>query len=209
MSINLYDDAVSKKIESWLPKANGKTIKVLQPDQTQQLFQMELDEAKDEPLSLPLVALSRDNTIELLQKTMTPMSFDGLMLDSNGKKTLQLDGIPIAISYQLDVYTRYQKEAYAILRELVFRLVNNPQIVIELPYNNQNFKHVATIRMQAQIEDTSAISERIVPGQFSRWTFRLDIDGAYLFNLPYVDNVSIESVELDVKQNDEGRYERE
>lgn len=209
MSVNLYDQAVTDKINSWLPKARNKSIKVLSPDETARLFSIEADEKNDEPLSLPLVAISRDNTIEILQKTMTPMSFDGLMLDATTKKTLQLDGIPININYQLDIYTRFADEALALVREFMFKLINNPQITIELPYNNQHFKHVSSLIMEEQIEDTSAISERLFPGQFSRWTLRFRVDGAYMFNLPYVDNVQMELGPVEIKNYNQEIYERE
>ena len=208
MAVRYYDDAVANKINSWLPKDRNRQIQVLKPDETKRLFSIEADEKNDKPLTLPLIALSRSNTVSLKQKTMTPISFDGLMLDSDGKHTLQLNGIPIYLSYQLDIYTRRYDEGDELLREFVFKLVNNPQIVIELPYNNQKFKHVATIEMQTDIEDTSDISERLFPGQFTRWTLRFDIDGAYLFSLPYVDNVSIDGYELEVRQ-DLSKYEKE
>ena len=208
MAVRYYDDAVANKINSWLPKDRNRQIQVLKPDETKRLFSIEADEKNDKPLTLPLIALSRSNTVSLKQKTMTPMSFDGLMLDSDGKHTLQLNGIPIYLSYQLDIYTRRYDEGDELLREFVFKLVNNPQIVIELPYNNQKFKHVATIEMQTDIEDTSDISERLFPGQFTRWTLRFDIDGAYLFSLPYVDNVSIDGYGLEVRQ-DLTKYEKE
>lgn len=208
MAVRYYDDAVANKINSWLPKDKNRKIQVLKPDETKRLFSIEADEKNDKPLTLPLIALSRSNTVSLKQKTMTPMSFDGLMLDSDGKHTLQLNGIPIYLSYQLDIYTRRYDEGDELLREFVFKLINNPQIVIELPYNNQKFKHVATIEMQTDIEDTSDISERLFPGQFTRWTLRFDIDGAYLFSLPYVDNVSIDGYELEVRQ-DLSKYEKE
>lgn len=209
MSVNLYDQAVTDKINSWLPKARNKSIKVLSPEETARLFSIEADEKNDEPLSLPLVAISRDNTIEILQKTMTPMSFDGLMLDATTKKTLQLDGIPININYQLDIYTRFADEALALVREFMFKLINNPQINIELPYNNQHFKHVSSLIMEEQIEDTSAISERLFPGQFSRWTLRFRVDGAYMFNLPYVDNVHMELGPIEIKNYNQEIYEKE
>ena len=208
MAVRYYDDAVANKINSWLPKDRNRQIQVLKPDETKRLFNIEADEKNDKPLTLPLIALSRSNTVSLKQKTMTPISFDGLMLDSDGKHTLQLNGIPIYLSYQLDIYTRRYDEGDELLREFVFKLINNPQIVIELPYNNQKFKHVATIEMQTDIEDTSDISERLFPGQFTRWTLRFDIDGAYLFSLPYVDNVSIDGYELEVHQ-DLSKYEKE
>ena len=209
MSVNLYDQAVTDKINSWLPKARNKSIKVLSPDETARLFSIEADEKNDEPLSLPLVSISRDNTIEILQKTMTPMSFDGLMLDATTKKTLQLDGIPININYQLDIYTRFADEALYLVREFMFKLINNPQIIIELPYNNQHFKHISSLVMEEQIEDTSAISERLFPGQFSRWTLRFRVDGAYMFNLPYVDNVHMELGPVEIKNYNQEIYEKE
>lgn len=208
MAVRYYDDAVANKINSWLPKDKNRKIQVLKPDETKRLFSIEADEKNDKPLTLPLIALSRSNTVSLKQKTMTPMSFDGLMLDSDSKHTLQLNGIPIYLSYQLDIYTRRYDEGDELLREFVFKLINNPQIVIELPYNNQKFKHVATIEMQPDIEDTSDISERLFSGQFTRWTLRFDIDGAYLFSLPYVDNVYIDGYELEVRQ-DLNKYEKE
>ena len=208
MAVRYYDDAVANKINSWLPKDKNRKIQVLKPDETKRLFSIEADEKNDKPLTLPLIALSRSNTVSLKQKTMTPMSFDGLMLDSDSKHTLQLNGIPIYLSYQLDIYTRRYDEGDELLREFVFKLINNPQIVIELPYNNQKFKHVATIEMQTDIEDTSDISERLFSGQFTRWTLRFDIDGAYLFSLPYVDNVHIDGYELEVRQ-DLTKYEKE
>ena len=62
--------------------------------------------------------------------------------------------------------------------------------------------------MNEDIEDTSDISERLFPGQFTRWTLRFDIVGAYLFSLPYVENVSISDYDLEVRQNS-NKYEKE
>ena len=203
MAIRYYDEAVAKKINSWLPKDKNRSIQILKPDETKKLFTIEADERDDKPLQLPLIALSRDTSIELKQRTMCPVSFDGLMLESDGKHTLQLNGIPIYLTYQMDIYTRHYDEGDEILREFVFKLVNNPQIVIELPYNGQNFKHVATILMQNTIQDNSDIGERLFSGQFTRWTIKFDIVGAYLFSIPYVDNVSIGDIKTEVKDKNQ------
>ena len=201
MSIMLYDEAVANKINSWLPKSGNDQIQVLKPDEVDRLYQIEADKKNDKPIQLPLIAISRSTSIDILQKTMVPMSFDGLMIESDGLHSLELNAIPISLSYQLDIYTRRYDEGDKLLRQFIFKLINNPQIVIELPYNDQHFKHVSTIQMQGQIEDTSAISERLVPGQFTRWTLRFDIIGAYLFSLPYVDNVSVELGDVEVRKN--------
>ena len=203
MAIRYYDEAVAKKINSWLPKDKNRSIQILKPDETKKLFTIEADERDDKPLQLPLIALSRDTSIEIKQRTMCPVSFDGLMLQSDGKHTLQLNGIPIYLTYQMDIYTRHYDEGDELLREFIFKLINNPQIVIELPYNGQNFKHVATILMQNTIQDNSDIGERLFSGQFTRWTIKFDIVGAYLFSIPYVDNVSIGDIKMEVKDKNQ------
>lgn len=202
MAIRYYDEALANKINSWLPKSKNRKIQVLKPDEVKRLFTIEADERDDKPIQLPLIAISRETQIDVMHPTKRAMSFDGLMLKSDGKHTLQLDAVPIALTYQIDIYTRHFDEGDELLRELVFKIINNPQLTITLPYNNQNLIQVCAMKMQGQVEDTSSISERIFSGQFTRWTLRVDIDGAYLYSIPYVDNVHVE-YELEVGRNNE------
>ena len=200
MAIRYYDEALANKINSWLPKSKNRKIQVLKPDEVKRLFSIEADERNDKPIQLPLIAISRETQIDVMHPTKRAMSFDGIMLKSDGKHTLQLDAVPIALTYQVDIYTRHFDEGDELLRELIFKIINNPQLTITLPYNNQNLIQVCAMKMQGQVEDTSSISERIFSGQFTRWTLRLDIDGAYLYSIPYVDNVKVE-YELEVGEN--------
>lgn len=197
MAIRYYDEAIANKINSWLPKSKNRKIQVLKPDEVKRLFSIEADERNDKPIQLPLIAISRETQIDVMHPTKRAMSFDGMMLKSDGKHTLQLDAVPISLTYQLDIYTRHFDEGDELLRELIFKIINNPQLTITLPYNNQNLIQVCAMKMQGQVEDTSSISERLFSGQFTRWTLRLDIDGAYLYSIPYVDNVKVE-YELEV-----------
>ena len=132
------------------------------------MFSIEASENNDKPIQLPLIALSRSTQIDVLHRTKRAMSFDGMMLESDGKHTLQLDAIPISLTYQMDIYTRRFDEGDELLREMLFKLINNPQVVIELPYNNQKLKQVCALKVQGQIEDTSGIAERLFSGQFTR-----------------------------------------
>ena len=205
MAIRFYDEAVADKINKWLPKSNNRRIQILKPDETKRLFSIEADERDDRPIQLPLIALSRETQIDVLHPTKRPMSFDGMMLESDGEHTLQLDAIPISLTYQMDMYTRHYDEGDELLREMLFKLINNPQLVIELPYNNQRLRQVCVIKVQSQVEDTSSISERLFSGQFTRWTLRFNIDGAYLYSIPYVDNVYIEE-HMEVAQNKQNPF---
>ena len=200
MAIRYYDEALASKINSWLPKSENRKIQILKPDEVKRLFSIEADERNDKPIQLPLIAISRETQIDVMHPTKRAMSFDGMMLKSDGKHTLQLDAVPISLTYQVDIYTRHFDEGDELLRELIFKIINNPQLTITLPYNNQNLIQVCAMKMQGQVEDTSSISERLFSGQFTRWTLRLDIDGAYLYSIPYIDNVKVE-YELEVGRN--------
>lgn len=210
MAIRYYDEALATKINSWLPKSKNRKIQVLKPDEVKRLFTIEADERNDKPIQLPLIAISRETQIDVLHPTKRAMSFDGMMLESDGKHTIQLDAVPISITYQLDIYTRHFDEGDELLRELIFKIINNPQLTITLPYNNQNLIQVCAMKMQGRVEDTSSISERLFSGQFTRWTLRLNIDGAYLYSIPYVDNVNVEyGLEVGNNSTPPIKYEKE
>jgi hypothetical protein len=91
----------------------------------------------------------------------------------------------------LDIYTRYFKEADEFLRNLTFNIINYPKLTINIPYNDVNIEHNGFIRMSGDIEDNSNIPERLISGQFTRFTFNINIDDAYLWNAKIKDNLTI------------------
>lgn len=44
------------------------------------------------------------------------------------------------------------------------------------------------MRVLNTISDTSSIAERLFPGQFTRWTIQIELQDAFLFNIPYRKN---------------------
>ena len=186
MSTRLYDDALLEKIRNW---TQNTSITVVGPDETRRLFEVIADKTNDSPIKLPLIALTRSRSYDILDYGLgkQPMSFDGLTLDANYDQASQLNSIPIRISYQLDVYTRYYEEADEYTRNLVFNIINFPKLTINIPYNNENYKHDSNIILNSEIEDNSDIPERLVSGQFTRMTMRLDIDDARLWDVRYRD----------------------
>lgn len=189
MSVKLYDDAFLEKLKNWTLDTQ---INVYGPQDTKQLFQTIADINNDREIQLPLIVLRRRGGFTLQNTTKRPLSFDGATLDANYDKASQLNAIPISIGYQIDVYTRYFQEADEYARNLVFNIVNYPRLVINVPYNKQNYKHDSNIRLQGEIEDTSDIPERLIKGQFSRISMKIDIDDAYLFDVRYRDVYSLE-----------------
>ena len=111
MAISYYDEAVTHKIKGWL--ADNSKLRVLAPDETTRLIQLAAEDSNDKPLTLPLIAISRNKDIEVESAIKQNKSFDGLVIakDNVTAQTVHLNVIPIKTTYQLDIYTKKRIEA--------------------------------------------------------------------------------------------------
>lgn len=200
MACRYYDDILVAKILKWIPEASN--LRVLKPSESKKLFELTANDKNDQPLTLPLISLSRSKDIELLSTVKQPKSYDGLTLLNDTRGTLQFNVIPIKLLYDLTIYTKTEEEVDEYVRNFLFKLINNPVIKVRIPYNNTQIEHIANIRVLSNISDTSDISERIFSGQFHCWTIQLEIQDAFLFSLPYRRNWQL-YVEEDIVINDE------
>lgn len=57
--------------------------------------------------------------------------------------------------------------------------------MVDIPYNDVWLRHTANIRVLENISDTSDIAERLYSGQFTRWSIQIELQDAFLFNVPY------------------------
>ena len=188
MAIGYYDDAVTQKIKSWL--ADTSQLRVLAPEESNRLIQLQAEDSNDKPLTLPLVAISRNKDLEIESTIKQNKSFDGLIIGKDEKTatTIHLNVIPIKTTYQLDIYTKKRIEGDEYVRQYLFKLINNPQIIIEIPYNNYLVKHTANLRVLNTVSDTSDIPTHIFPGQFYKWTIQLELQDGFLFSIPQKKN---------------------
>ena len=97
MSIRLYDQAITEKIQKWVQDPN---MSVLGPDQTAKLLQMRADQTKDKPISLPLIAISRDRNIPLILTNKRMAQFEGRTFNGNKHVIDHLNHVPIQLNYQ-------------------------------------------------------------------------------------------------------------
>ena len=149
------------------------------------------DDSNDRHVKLPLITLSRNKDIELLLNVKNPRSYDGLKLKQTEDTTVQLNVIPIKLVYQLDIYTKTNQEANEYLRQYLFKLINNPLIKLIVPYNGQNVPQTANIRVLSTVSETSDIPQHLFQGQFTRWTIQLELQDAFLYDIPYRKNWKI------------------
>jgi len=192
MAISYYDEAITQKIKGWL--ADSSQLRVLSPDESTRLLQLQAEDSSDQPLKLPLIAISRNRDIEIESTIKQNKSFNGIVIgkDTESATTVHLNVIPIKTTYQLDIYTKQRIEADEYVRQDVFKLINNPQIIIDIPYNSANngcvVRHTANLRVLNTVSDTSDIPTHIFPGQFYKWTIQLELQDGFLFSIPQKKN---------------------
>lgn len=190
MAIYFYDQAVKQKIQRWVKDPN---MTITDPDETRKLFEYTADINNDKPIQLPLVALRRNPNIELRNTNKHSRTFDGAVIEANTKTVKTLNVIPVSITYQLDIYCRYRKEADEYARNFLFNLINYPKVTVEIPYDESHIEHDSNITVTGDLVDNSDIPERLIPGQFTRYTITFNIPDAYLFSVPVRNALSIEA----------------
>lgn len=206
MSVALYDKAIKNKISNWIMDPN---MVILGPDEVKRLFQQRADKNDDKPLTLPLIAISRDRDIDIQITANRPLSHSGKVFNADEKKADHLNAVPITIKYQIDIYTRYQEEADEYIRNFVFQIINYPKLEIEIPYNSSTLGYKSYMSLTNQITDNSDIAERLIPGQFTRMTLRIELRDAYLFSYNHKSIPKITAAELNAADPQSGSQVKE
>lgn len=189
MSAHFYDTALVNKFKKWIENTQ---VSLLGPEETRRLFEIVADKTDDSAIKLPLICIRRIGGYTILAKNKKPLTYDGKMLQSTIERSISLNAIPIDLRYQVDVFTRYYKEADEYMRNIIFNLINFPMLQVEIPYEGIDIEHDSSIRIVTEVEDNSAINERLSLGQFTRLSVGVSIDDAYLFDARVRDNYLIE-----------------
>jgi hypothetical protein len=184
LAISYYDEAVTAKIKGWL--ADNSKLRVLSPDETNRVIQLNAEDTGDKALTLPLITISRNKDLEIESAIKQNRSFDGLIIknDKATGETVHMNVIPVHTTYQLDIYTKKRIEGDEYVRQYLFKLINNPQIIIDIPYNGYFIRHTANLRVLNTVSETSDIPNHLFAGQFYRWTIQLELHDGFLFSLP-------------------------
>ena len=196
--VNLYDEALLAKLNKWTEKTE---LHIYGPEETRRMLEVIADNTNDKPIKLPIACLRRKGCYTIVNINNKPLAYDGLAIrgDTQERTAMVLNAIPISIQYQLDIYTRYLKEADAYCRDFIFNIINHPNVQVVVPYNDANFVHNSTIRVSADVEDNSDIPERLITGQFTRMSLSLDIDDAYLWDTKVRKNIELDIRDISVE----------
>ena len=192
MSTYLYDEALVRKFRSW---THSSQIEIFGPNEFSRVIELMADRSGDKPIELPIIYIERDRGFNIINNgtTRRPLSYDGKDINADSYQSEILNAIPISISYQVNVYTRYAKEADILVRNLIFNVINYPGLEVIVPkvgiYNKDTdsydeFKHTARIEFgNTEIQDNSNEKERFIEGNYTKLSFLITINDAYLWDL--------------------------
>lgn len=201
MSTAIYDKALLEKIKNW---TSTTKLNVLGVNETTRLFEILGDTEDDKPITLPMITLSRNRGFNIINAGTTKrmMSYEGVSIDhtvyNEGTEdaystTKSVQAIPVSLSYQLDVYTRFAEEADILVRNLVFNIINYPSFEVEIP-NSNGMVHTARITLNDTIDDNSDVPERFTIGNFTRLSLIITVDDAYLWDTRELHDVAIDLI---------------
>lgn len=193
MSAYLYDEAIVNAFRDWVGDQN---ITIEAPDR---LFSYRARTATTkDAVVLPVVSLERVG-VQIVNTSRTPLSADGIIKEVKENKLFKLRAVPIRLNYQLDVYTRYRKECDNLMREFIFKLINNPTLIIEIPYGGSTYTHKFNIRIGEEVIDNSDIMQHFETGEYFRQTLEIYIDDAYMFSYNSKEALEINPNEIAVE----------
>lgn len=173
MSVYWYDNSI---VKCFRDITGDPRIAI---NSTDNLFRYIANLKKDD-IKLPLISLSRLGYV-LNVTTRSPLSSQGLMIGkTKDNKIKEIQAIPIRINYQLDVITRKRDDNDAITDELIFYLVNNPTMVVEIK-KGVNETHNFNLFFNDEVVDNSDIESHISQGEYFRSTLTLYVPDAYLW----------------------------
>jgi len=196
MNFTSYDKALVERIRDWVGDSN---ITITEPN-TLFIYRSHVDQ---DNLKLPLISLTRGRiTIENTNKQ--PKSSQGLTTEmGEDGKLYHLRTIPIKINYQIDILTRFREECDNIVREFIFKIVNNPELSVPIEVNGNKNTHKFSIHLSEDVEDNSDIASHLDKGEYFRETLSIYTNNAQLFSYVGKTPLSID-VDVDAKFNRRG-----
>ena len=208
MSTFLYDEALTEKFKNWTDKTKTE---VYGPNETSRMIEVIADKNNDEPIKLPLISIERDRGFEIINSgtTRKPLSYSGTPSKINETYGDTINAIPISIAYQINVYARYAKEADILIRNLIFNVINYPRLEVVVPkvvvYKDdvpEDFIHTARIELSSSsIQDNSNERERFIEGNYTKLSFLIQINDAYLWDVREHRTAEVE-IRIDDNYND-------
>lgn len=174
MSVGLYDKAI---IDHFREIFDDERIHILPVEHAIRFTaQLQKDDVK-----FPLISTTRLNySIRTSDVNFHALRQGGYQNRNSNGTNMFAQIIPIRINYQMDIFTVDKTTGDELVRELVFHIMQNPTLMVDVPYK-LNMEHNFNIFLDSDIVDNSDTIEHLDKGVRFRNTLTFYTDDAYLF----------------------------
>lgn len=208
MSLESYDEALKKKLESVFPNVVFSSLskafthtadsEVLSQTHDGELRQKE---KKEQIVALPMIAFDRiNNGLNFEFRANDPAIRRGRFVIKEEEPLLEKT-LPINPQYQIDIVSDRRVEVDGIWRELVMFLYTNPLLEVEFG-GKTPFVESFPLKIM-DTDNTTDIEDFSNTGRIYRQTLTVEIPQAQLFFLDSADlikNIPIRTIQLDEKE---------
>lgn len=104
--------------------------------------------------------------------------FYGNPIKNDGDKVLLMEGLPITIVYQIDVWAQLRAYADGIFRELIYYLFRDPNLYVKIPEFNHDLIFALQYQDMDQPTDYESFTDKF---QIHRYTLNFEVPRARLF----------------------------
>lgn len=194
MSLELYDKAMIDKLSNLFPN-----VIMAPPDQA---FNRSNKSGK---VKLPLISVYRISNPIDFEDFNHYETFTGARTTRYKKdidKELLLNGLPVTITYQIDIWAQLRKYADGLYRELVYYLMRNPNLTIQVPNVGTKFDFAMTLTDIDTSTDYDSFDEK---NTIHRYTLTYEIPRARMFfeneSNKYVKSIPLSIIDIDEDNN--------
>lgn len=179
--LELYDFALKRKLETLF-----ENVIMAPPEQA---FDRSNKEGK---VKLPLVSAYRLSNPPNWEYFNHNEAFFGRYNQRTREAYILTQGIPVLITYQIDIWAYERFHADGIYREILFYFLQNPNLKIDIPTADQQFDFVMQLTDVETATDYDNTPER---NMIHRYTMTYEVPSARMFmegrNPPYLKEISV------------------
>jgi hypothetical protein len=171
--LSIYDNALESKLLAIYPKVVSAP-----PDNA---FERSNENGK---IKLPFISFYRMSNPVNFEEFNHYESFRGRKVgyrtDGNDSYTSQLlmEGLPVTITYQIDIWAQSREYADGIYRELVFYLTTHPNLTIKVPNIDSDLDFALKLTDCDTSTDYDSFTDKNI---IHRYTLTYELDNARMF----------------------------
>lgn len=180
----LYDNAIVDDLNSSFNTSDGNEpfVRVVPPEDIISLAA----QAKEDKLKFPLIALTREDTVQVDNKltNFTRMHKGiGTVFDKENNIIYHEKAIPIVLSYNLVCMSPNTADVDEIIRELLFKYTSQYFLTIKVPYESKRkIRFGVRVNPEEEIQTYATTSTYLQEGKLHSAGIHLYIDGAVLLH---------------------------